>query len=581
MATVSRPNQSSLGELTGLGSGVITWDYRGTNDVQVIGGRGANTFDIQGTVVDTTFDSDGPATMNVGSGGSIAGIQGVLVLDNQTGPVNTININSQNDSRTTTASLNVEFGLGEVFGILTAPGLANEISWVNADTSVVNLNLGKGASTVDVLATDVTTNVSITAPNAEVNVGNDNAAANIQGKLNLLTEASGATVNILDDNDTHGQTATLATVSRPNQSSLGKLTGLGSGVITWDYRGTANVNVVGGSGINTFNIQGTVVDTILGSNGLATMNVGNGGSIAGIQGELGFFGLDNNNNGSLYTVNINSQNDTRATTASLSAIPEGSTDTGSGTLTVPGLANEIVWDNGATSVVNLNLGSGASTVNVLVTEVTTNVFNNGSATIFVGDSGLLSSIQGNLNLNASSSDTIFLDNSSDDVGETFNFNVIPGFEFLNTLGKLGSSAMLGTITWNNAVAIGVELLGGSGGDTYNIFATGSGLIIDGGFGANTFNVDPSSAGILGANIVGPLTLDGGGNAGTTLNLDDLGDPNSETFNFAISTFGTGSLTLGSTPLFSLAFDNMNNGVNLATNGFSTVNDPSGTVNVVS
>jgi hypothetical protein len=219
---------------------------------------------------------------------------------------------------------------------------------------------------------------------------------------------------------------------------------------------------------------------------------------------------------------------------------------------------------------------------VLGTGVFTELINNGNATIDVGNNGLLSGIQGELELlNASGSDAIFLDNSSDDVGQTFNFDVTPGFETLNQFGLLSGTVMSGTISWDNTVTSRVNLFGGSGGDTYNIFATASTTTILGGFGANTFNVLPidTQQGSLGANIQRPLTLDGGGNANTTLDLNDFPDPNSPTFNFAISLPGTGSLTLGGTPSFSLAFDSMGGGVFLTTNGSSVVNDPSGTVNI--
>jgi hypothetical protein len=137
--------------------------------------------------------------------------------------------------------------------------------------------------------------------------------------------------------------------------------------------------------------------------------------------------------------------------------------------------------------------------------------------------------------------------------------------------------MTGGITWDNGSTSGVNLFGGQGGDTYNVFATGSATTINGGVGANFFNV--SALDSLGTDIVGLLTLFGGGNANTFLDLNDQTDPNSETFNFAISQAGTGSLTLGSTPSFDLAFNNMGGGVNLFTNDFSTVNGNDGSVNV--
>jgi hypothetical protein len=250
-------------------------------------------------------------------------------------------------------------------------------------------------------------------------------------------------------------------------------------------------------------------------------------------------------------------------------------------------AAQITWDYLDTSEVNLNLGSGADNLNVLATGVTTNVTTNiisgANATINVGNGGFLTFIQGDLNLdNEGGFVNIFIDDSNDDASQTYGMDVQPGDDFGNTTkGVLFSTAMNGNITWDNADTHGVNLFGGFS-DTYNLFNTGSATTIFGGFGSNTFNLLPfGELGSLGANLVGPLTLHGGGNAGTVLNMSDAKDPNSETFNFAISTPGTGSLTLGSTPSFSLAFDNMSSGVFLTTNGFSVVNDPSHTVIVLS
>jgi hypothetical protein len=643
--------------------------------IRINGGAGGTVTDVHGNVKPlTVFGDSAKDVVNLGDAtNKVQGIKGAVLVEDEAGFSATVNINDQGDSATRTPTLSTvtrskDTSLGQVTGL----GAAN-IQWDYHDTSAVNLHLGTGAFEVNVNGTGpLTTNISITAPFADIDVGNDNVPANIQGVLNLQTQASRAEVEIFDDNDTSGHTVTLATVSRLNQSSLGQLTGLGSAVITWDYLGTSNLLIDGGKGANSFNIQGTVVTTTVETSGPATINVGSGGSITGIQGEL----FLENDSGPNNTVNVNSQNDRLITTAFVSGQPATGGLPTLGFLNVPGLANQVFWEAAATSVVNLNLGAGTSTVNVFSTIVptnifnhgnatvtvnngpaglaniksplnlenlggsdtlivddsadttspsvtlntlagdlgqitglsapitfsnaevsqltldlgtatstvnvlgigtTTNVFNNGNATINVGNGGFLFGIQGALNLeNDGGSSTIFIDNSSDDVGETFNFNVIPGDEFINTFGQLTGTAMSGTITWDNADTSGVNFFGGQGGEQYNIFATGSATSIFGGFGANTFNVN--AGGNLGANILGTLTLSGGGNANTGMILLDTNDSNSETFNFNISPPGTGSLTLGSTPAFDLIFSNMNS-VALFTNGHSTVNDPSGTVQV--
>jgi acrosin len=306
------------------------------NSIQIIGGAGGTVTDVHGNVKPLTVLGDSNKdVVNLGStANQLQGIQGTVLVEDEHGFSSTVNINDQGDSAARTPTLSTvarskDTSLGQVSGL----GAAN-IQWDYHDTSVVNLNLGTGASEVNVNGTGpLTTNISITAPHADIDVGNDNVPANIQGKLNLQTRASGTEVEIFDDNDTHGQTVTLATVSRPHQSSLGQLNGLGSGVITWDYLGTSNLIIDGGSGANTFNIQGTVVTTTVESSGPATMNVGSGGSITGIQGEL----FLENDSGPNNTVNVNSQNDSRIATAFVSGQPVPEL----GFLNVPGLANQV------------------------------------------------------------------------------------------------------------------------------------------------------------------------------------------------------------------------------------------------
>src|SRR5262249_35111524 len=76
-------------------------------------------------------------------------------------------------------------------------------------------------------------------------------------------EASNDVVNINDQYDPVGRTATLDTVTRFMDSSLGRLTGLAPGAITWDYFDTLGVTIFGGWGGNVFNIESTGVPTTI------------------------------------------------------------------------------------------------------------------------------------------------------------------------------------------------------------------------------------------------------------------------------------------------------------------------------
>src|SRR5262249_30182310 len=149
----------------------IQWDYQDTTAVNLNLGTGAGQVNVLGTGVTTTIVNTAPATINVGSAGSIAGIQGLLILENTSGPNNTVNVNSQNDSRPATAFVGDQgAGSRPPLGFLNVPGLPNQVFWITAAPSVVNLNRGAGTSPVNVLATSVPTNV-LNNGTATVNVG--------------------------------------------------------------------------------------------------------------------------------------------------------------------------------------------------------------------------------------------------------------------------------------------------------------------------------------------------------------------------------------------------------------------------
>jgi hypothetical protein len=281
--TVTRFGDTSLGRLTGIGSAVITWDYYDTSAVNINFGSGTTTVNVLGTGVPTNLFNNGLATVNIGNANSIAGIQGVLNLENEPN-FDTVNINDQADADAHTAVIDTVTRSGDTsLGRLT--GIAAAITWDYLDTSAVNINFGSGTTTVNVLGTGVTTNLFNNAA-ATVNIGNANSIAGIQGVLNLENEPNFDIVNINDQADADAHTAVIDTVTRSGDSSLGRLTGISTGAITWDYRDTTPVNINFGSGTTTVNVLGTGVPTNLFNNGLATVNVGNANSLSGILGAL-------------------------------------------------------------------------------------------------------------------------------------------------------------------------------------------------------------------------------------------------------------------------------------------------------
>jgi hypothetical protein len=679
--TTSRfPNQS-LGQLSRLGSSSIVWDYLGTSSVNIVGGSGDDTFNIVGTVVPTSVKTNGPATINVGDNNSLAGIQGSLTLESNSGRNNTVSILSENDSPKTEAVLNSVAGGDSSSGLGTffVAGLSTTIRWDNADTSAVNLDLGSG--TVDVLKTGVTTHI-INNGNATIGVGDSTGLAGIHGALNLENLAGSDVLEIFDQADTTSPSVTLDTLPGnegqitglsalitfqndevseldlnlgpatsqvfvlaagafrtfivnsadanilvgSDGSVAGSLAGIqsflfllnsngndnvsidnsGDGVsetfnldtfpsfgttvgqffgtamtggIGWDTARTAHVNIFGGIGSDTYFILDTGVPTTLVNDANATINVGDtNNSLAGIQGALEL--LNEGGQNAFDNIIINDQGDTSSPSVTL--------DTLAGNVgRITGLSAPITFGNDQTSQLVLNLGPATSTD--IVNAVGTNTFitNNGDATVHVGN-GTLTAIQHFLELNnANGSDTIFINDAQDSTGRLFGLTTFagPGIGGATTFGEVfgfDGTTHQAFITWDNATTTSVTLFGGSGGNTFNVFATDVPITIFGGAGENRFNIDPLGQELsLGAFILGPLIFHGGGNANTGMFLFEQHDPSHETFHFDIPQFGTGTLTLGSNPLFNLAFDGMNSFVDLRTNGFSTVDAPPGTVDVIS
>jgi hypothetical protein len=586
LTTLVGAGGSSLGAVNGLGAAQITWAAAGNPIVNLNLGHGASTVDVFGTVVTTNVVNSAAATINVGnngsSAGSVAGIQGPLNLENTAGALDTVNINDQNDNVDQTVGLSTIVAGADSEGALVGLGAAAQITWDYSGTSAVNLNLGVGAGAVDVFGTGVTTNI-FNSTAAAINVGSDGtfdgSVALIQGTLNLANTAGALdTVNIDDRSDSGPQAVSVGTITGLG-SAQGTVVGMtGAAPINWDFASTSAVNLRLGTGASHVSVLSTGVTTNIFNKANATIDVGLGDTVAGIRGALN---LENEN--ALDTININSQVDTDTVavplTVTLSTITRPG-DTSLGAVDgLPGGAR-ITYDYFDTSVINLNLGAG--TINVKATGVTTNITNSASPHINVGsndgDSGVLAGIQGALNVNnVQVSVIIDINDSGDPTGQFFSMDSLPGrpgFEQITS----GAFGLGGSISFENFNIVNVSLRGGFGGNTYDIFATGANTDIFGGDGANTFNVIPG--GSLSAAIGSRLALHGGINP-STLNLSDQNDVLVETFNFEIARPGTGFLGLGSTPGFDLSFFDMRGGVNLFTNGFSTVNDSSNTVHVLS
>jgi hypothetical protein len=350
----------------------------------------------------------------------------------------------------------------------------------------------------------------------------------------------------------------------------------GANTVTVDHSGTSAVingtsfadgsynliEIFGGAGGTVFNIRANVKPLTVFGAANDVVNLGSASSqLQGIQGTVLL-----ENEPAFNTVNIHDEGDSTGHTATVSTIAR-SGDTSLGAVEGLGAA-EITWDYNDTTAVNINFGSGTSTVNVLGTGVTTNLFNNGAAAINIGSGNNLAGIQGALNLeNELSFDTVNINDQADSTDQTPTISTVTrsGDTSLGALDGLASAR----ITWDYSDTMSVAINAGSGNNVYDIEGTGVPTTINAGTGTNIFRVTPTSQ--LLANITGLLTINGSG--ADTLEFFDQNNPSSETYTFdAVPS----SLSLATVPGFSANFTGMS-AVYLQTNGISTVNDSSGSL----
>jgi hypothetical protein len=348
------------------GSAVISYSG-GINFVNVTGGSGNNTYNVgntevfYATTVNTGSGNDtvnvqattGPLTVNaggsgndvvnVGNGGSLAGINGTLTLNN--GPNwSHVNINDGADNAT---HPNVQLTATALTGLAPVAinfeqnslnGLAITVGDGNNTYTVVNtafsgftggnptvLNTGNGNDTVNVQATTTTAPLTVNGGGTGadvVNVGNANSVAGLQAPLTLNNDPDWWHVNVNDlaDNVTHpnvqltGTALTgLAADINFEQNSLNGLTiTVGNGNNNWTVANTAFSGFIGGNptvlntgnGTDTVFVQATTTTAPLtvngGGSGNDVVSVGRAASLDGLQAPLTL-----NNGPSWWHVNVN------------------------------------------------------------------------------------------------------------------------------------------------------------------------------------------------------------------------------------------------------------------------------------
>jgi hypothetical protein len=328
---------------------VTSFDANTITAINVYTRGGVNTVNVRNVPpqVNVNIQGGGSDTVNVGSGGSVQGIQGTIKIEDPPAHT-TINIDDSADlfARTTVLGTWTPSGDSE-WGYITGLAPAS-INYEYADTSSLSINTGRASGNVIGVREDgVTTNL-VSHGAATVNVGDANGVRGLLGTLSISNPPNHTTLNVDDSADPLGRTATVTDSS---------ITGIAPAVINYTGSDVNHLNIDTGTGSNTIDVRGTSYDTATSiiSHGAATVNVGDAN---GVQGLLGTLSISNPPNHT--TLNVDD-----------SADPLGRTVTvGSGSITGLAPANILYAGSGLKSLTIDGSDSGDS--HFTVTDTPTN-----------------------------------------------------------------------------------------------------------------------------------------------------------------------------------------------------------------
>ena len=269
------------GSVIGLAPAEIDYGLLAVTNLNVNGGFGTNTFNVLSTPItkfvrfvgivhtNTTINTSGSDTVNVGDANGVQDIQGPLTVNSAVADFINLNLNDQTDAtgRTVTMADGIVIGL--------APA---EIDYGLYALANLNINGGTVANVFNVLSTPVPefvrfvgiayTNTTINSSGPDtVNVGDANGVQDIQGPLAIDSVVPNfIKLSLNDQADATGRTVTITSSSVSGLAPADIDFGLDQG----------NLDVNGGSAAKTFNVQSTAAGTSV------TTNTGSGTNVVNV-----------------------------------------------------------------------------------------------------------------------------------------------------------------------------------------------------------------------------------------------------------------------------------------------------------
>jgi hypothetical protein len=500
--------------------------YAGVQSLTLNGGSAGAVYTVTSTSSSTPITLNGGAgtsTFNIGTGILDALTRQVTVNGNGGTNAVVVNDNANDTGFTYTISSNAVTKAG--FGGLTY-----------ASVQSLTLN-GASLNTYIVASTSVSTTLSATASTFRINdldrVGDHLTVHGIDGRSTLTLSDN--------SNANHSYTITADAVTRDRSAGL-----------TYDQLAALSLEHVLGDDV--YNVLSTSTSTRLShrSGGASTFNIGTG--------NLDLLRGDVSASGSIFfaptVVNVNDQGAAAGQTYTVTR----DTVTRTGAAAIHYSGTQI--PTGGPTALALSAGNLGNTINLQSMTDATRLatINPGAAgdRITITNGGHALDGIGSVSVqDAFGASTLTVDDS--------------GFAGNDAYGITASAITLGRSSAFRVAYLGIanlNFVGGSGSDRFFIDATSANTTVQGGAGGNVFDLAAATGSL--AKLAGPLQVNGGG--ADALVFFDAANPQAETYTFdAVPS----QLTLTTVPV-SVHFSGMAS-VFLETNGFSTVNDPSGTV----
>jgi len=538
-----------------------------SGNVALLGGSSNDTFNVNATLSGAPVTLDGGAgtnTFNVGdnSSSTVSKLAGTIMVNGSGG---TNNLNFQAGADTSNAALTLTSSGITASGLTlnTQGTLANLVLYTRTTAAFTATSTLAASTTIYTEANSRT--VTVTADGLGGSFGVLSNGTSVNTLIVDASTASATSATIQGGDADHFQNTISGLKSTYNittwrwaQGSFQPIQILGpaAGPNTFTVNDpTIAVEIDGGSGNDTFTVNSTLAGkavTLDGGTGTNTFNVGDNTSttISKLAGNVTVSGSGGTNN-----LNILAGVDT--SDATLTITSSGITASGFTVNTQGSLANLVLYTR---TTAGLNVPSTLAASTTIYTEANSRTVTVTAAGLG-GHFGVLS--------NGSSVNTLIVDASTSSATSA----TIQGADvdhFQNTISGLKSTYNITTWRWAqgsfqpiqilaptagantftvNGPTVAVEIVGGSGNDTFNVNSTlaGKAVTLDGGAGTNTFDVGDNSTSAV-ANLAGAITVNG--SAGTNnLNVKAGVDTSDATFTITSSGITASGLAINTQGTF--------------------------------